>query len=405
MKRRLVLLILILSLVLSLCNVTSAFGATANVSISGGGTYNKGDTVRITYTYSGATFGIAATDIRYDYSVLQYTGCSGGTGPTSASGVVSVMTGDGSQRSSLTVTLTFKALKPGSSSVTVSTGGGGVVDYDGKDLSVANKSATVTVKDASPTVSGNANLSSLKVSAGTLSPSFSPSVTSYTVNVGEDVKVCTMSATPQDSKAKISVSGNKNLSMGKNVRSVTVTAQNGSTKTYKVTINRGSSGSTGSTDDPSEETPNDNPEETPTDIIVTVEDKDYVVQESYDENTIPKGFIMTVTQYGDKEIPVIKDESLKYTFALLKDQSTGDEKWFFYDEETDTFKSYAQISVEDAIEYVQLLAKLNGEDGGVISKNDKILLLTLGGTAVALAGIILILQISIVRNKRKDEFE
>lgn len=71
---------------------------------------------------------------------------------------------------------------------------------------------------------------------------------------------------------------------------------------------------------------------------------------------------MTIAQYGEKDIPVIKDANLKYTFALLKDPETGDETWFFYDEESDTFAETAQISAEDAMEYGKLLAELNGED-------------------------------------------
>ncbi len=124
--------------------------------------------------------------------------------------------GDGNAHSSLSVTLTFEALKVGSSNISVSPGGDeGIIDYDGNPLSVSSKSTTVSVTNPSSSASSNANLSSLKVSAGSLSPSFSPSRTSYTVNVGEDVSVCTISATPQDSAATVSVGGSKNLSMGK----------------------------------------------------------------------------------------------------------------------------------------------------------------------------------------------
>ena len=300
----------------SFCSISNALGASASLSISGGGSYTVGSTIRITYTFSATNIAGASAQIVYDASVLSYKGCSGGTAPSSASGVINVYAGDGNAHSSLSVTLTFEALKVGSSSISVSPGGDeGIIDYDGNPLSVSSKSTTVSVTNPSSSASSNANLSSLKVSAGSLSPSFSPSRTSYTVNVGEDVSVCTISATPQDSAATVSVGGSKNLSMGKNVRTVTVTAENGATKTYTITINRGEGGT--SSEDPSDD-PSDGSDGEIEDITVTVGDKEYIVCENYDESSIPKGFVMTIAQYGDKDIPVIKDENLKYTFSVCR---------------------------------------------------------------------------------------
>ncbi len=188
--------------------------------------------------------------------------------------------------------------------------------------------------------------------------------------------------------------------MGKNVRTVTVTAENGATKTYTITINRGEGGT--SSEDPSDD-PSDGSDGEIEDITVTVGDKEYIVCENYDESSIPKGFVMTIAQYGDKDIPVIKDENLKYTFALLKDPETGDETWFFYDEESDTFAETAQISAEDAMEYGRLLAELNGDDQDSESgSKDRILIIALGATVVVLAALVLILQVGIInKNKKK----
>ena len=332
----------------SFCSISNALGASASLSISGGGSYTVGSTIRITYTFSATNIAGASAQIVYDASVLSYKGCSGGTAPSSASGVINVYAGDGNAHSSLSVTLTFEALKVGSSSISVSPGGDeGIIDYDGNDVSV-----------------------------------------------------CTISATPQDSAATVSVGGSKNLSMGKNVRTVTVTAENGATKTYTITINRGEGGT--SSEDPSDD-PSDGSDGEIEDITVTVGDKEYIVCENYDESSIPKGFVMTIAQYGDKDIPVIKDENLKYTFALLKDPETGDETWFFYDEESDTFAETAQISAEDAMEYGRLLAELNGDDqDSKAGSKDRILIIALGATVVVLAALVLILQVGIInKNKKK----
>lgn len=399
MRKRLILLMVITLLVISAFNTATVFGASASFSVSGGGTYNVGDTVRITYTYSGATFGVATTVIKYDPSILQYQSPpSGGEGPSTASGEIRVIAGSGNQSSTLSVTVTFKALKAGSSTISFSHD---VVDYDFNQLSVPSKSTTVTVTNSSSSASGNANLASLSVSAGTLSPSFSASRTSYTVNVDNDVTVCTISATPADSGASISVSGSMYLSVGTNTRKVTVTAENGTTKTYTITIIRSGDGS--SSEGTDTEDPNGGDAQNPAeDIKATVGDKEYIVNDTFTENDFPTGFTMTIAQYGDHEIPVIKDNALKYTLALLTDPETGDSRWFFYDEETDTFSERVEMTADEAMEYANLLSDSGKPDGGEkgMTASDKILFAGLGATVAALAVAVMVLQVKILRRKK-----
>ena len=88
--------------------------------------------------------------------------------------------------------------------------------------------------------SKNNNLSSIKLSTGTLSPSFSSGRTTYNVSVPFEVSSINVTATAEDAKAKVSVSGGSSLKAGK-VTNVTikVTAENGSVKTYTVKVTRG----------------------------------------------------------------------------------------------------------------------------------------------------------------------
>ena len=370
----------------------SAFAA-ATASISGGGNYKVGQTVTIKFTYSGASYGTAKVIFRYDTSVLQFKNCSGTSGGTSGVTRVSLSSGGSN---TLGCTLTFKAVGPGNTTVKAETEE--LYDIDENDLSssVSTKSTTVSVTNPSTQVSSNANLSSMSVSAGSLSPSFSPSVTSYTINVGSDVSVCTISAKAQDSKATISVSGSKNLKAGKNVRSVTVTAENGSTKTYTITIYK-AEGTTGGNDKEDPDLPDEQPE-TPEEIKITLGGKEYVLDENISENNIPEGFTITSAMYGQQEIPVIKDSQLKYTFALLKDGETGDSRWFFFNEENDTFSSSVEISSEDAMKYAQLVAAedTNGSEPSGIGMTEKILYIALGVTVAAL-----ILTVAVMKIKRK----
>jgi len=108
------------------------------------------------------------------------------------------------------------------------------------------KTYTVTVTRAAST---NANLLSLKLRAGVLSPAFASGTTSYTANVVNGVSTDIATPTVFDATATITVngtavasgtaSGTFNLAVGPNMLTVVVTAQDGiTTKTYTVTITR-----------------------------------------------------------------------------------------------------------------------------------------------------------------------
>ena len=102
----------------------------------------------------------------------------------------------------------------------------------------------------SPIPSSNANLSNLLVSAGTLNPDFSPTITDYTVTVANSVDTITFTPTAADSAATITVNGESvasgqpsssiSLSVGDNPIDIVVTAGDLTTKTYTVIVNRNS---------------------------------------------------------------------------------------------------------------------------------------------------------------------
>lgn len=91
------------------------------------------------------------------------------------------------------------------------------------------------------TISSNANLSDLTVSTGTLTPAFSNSITSYTVDVGSSVASIIVTGTKVDANASISANSGlvQQLTVGANTVSLVVTAQDGqTTKTYVVAVER-----------------------------------------------------------------------------------------------------------------------------------------------------------------------
>ena len=112
--------------------------------------------------------------------------------------------------------------------------------------SSGSNSATVSIR-VSP--SANANLSSLSISNGTLSPAFSAGALNYTANVNNGLASMTITPTAADPGATITVNGvavtsgsmsqSLPLVVGANAINVVVTASdNVSTKTYTLTVTR-----------------------------------------------------------------------------------------------------------------------------------------------------------------------
>jgi len=109
----------------------------------------------------------------------------------------------------------------------------------------------VTVNRAAP--GGNNNLRSLTVSQGSLSPTFTANITSYTVNVASSVDSVAVTATLQDTNASMTVNGQgtssgqaRTISLdgasSSTLIPIVVTAPNGTQNTYVVTVNRAALG-------------------------------------------------------------------------------------------------------------------------------------------------------------------
>lgn len=92
--------------------------------------------------------------------------------------------------------------------------------------------------NAPETASENASLESLKISPGTLTPSFDPEVYVYNTEVDENTESLILSAFAQDLDAKISINGNQNLIAGSNQVKIEVKAKAGNTKEYVITVNK-----------------------------------------------------------------------------------------------------------------------------------------------------------------------
>ena len=169
----------------------------AGASFSGSGSVRAGDSVTVTFTVSGSNIqGITAV-LHYDSSALTLTGTRQLVG----------------------------------SSWSVDMSGGNLLAYD-QSLNDASWAASV----AAPP-SGNANLAGLSCGDYALSPAFSAGTTEYSVTVPYDVSRLPLDYRAADGGADVSVSGNQ-LSVGVNTVVLTVTAANGASRRYTISVTR-----------------------------------------------------------------------------------------------------------------------------------------------------------------------
>ena len=147
------------------------------------------------------------------------------------------------------------------------------------------------------TRSSNNNLSSLSIDGGTLNESFSSGNTNYTAKIPFEQENANVKAYAEDGKSSVYVSGNTGIAPEetRNV-SVTVTAENGSQKTYNIAVTRGK--------DPNKKLSKDNylSNLTPSiGILSPVFDKEktnYVIYLPYEVDSITFNVTVSDTKYG-----------------------------------------------------------------------------------------------------------
>lgn len=100
-----------------------------------------------------------------------------------------------------------------------------------------NKAATTNTNN-NTAQNNNAYLSKLQVNQEGLTPNFNKTKTNYSITVGENVSSLKVTATPEVSTSKVSITGNNDLKNGDNKIYITVTAQDGTKKVYTITVTK-----------------------------------------------------------------------------------------------------------------------------------------------------------------------
>ncbi len=237
--------------------------------------------------------------------------------------------------------LIFKANGEGTGKVWIA-GGSYSIDRQPYD---ASGSATVSIVSASqpsqgydhgdfdddpptPSKSSNNALASLTVSAGELAPAFDPTITDYTLSLPLRTNKITFTATPSDSKATVQGNGEVALRSGENKVAVVVTAEDGSAKTYNITVKVARE---------------------PT-VFFSLNGESLGVMQDTDGVTPPAGFSPTTVPYSGEELPAWTNAAGQMLLYLVN-QDTLAAGFYLYDEAEGVQSPYLPI-VYGATTYV-----------------------------------------------------
>ena len=301
---------------LLLCMTQSVFAASISVT-AGQSSVKVGNTVAFTITVppntQAWTYQVAWSD--------NLTYVSGDTEPM------------GFEGNSTRNQLIFKANGEGTGKVWIA-GGSYSIDRQPYD---ASGSATVSIVSASqpsqgydhgdfdddppaPSKSSNNALASLTVSAGELAPAFDPTITDYTLSLPLRTNKITFTATPSDSKATVQGDGEVALRGGENKVAVVVTAEDGSAKTYNITVKVARE---------------------PT-VFFSLNGESLGVMQDTDGVTPPAGFSPTTVPYSGEKLPAWTNAAGQMLLYLVN-QDTLAAGFYLYDEAEGVQSPYLPI--------------------------------------------------------------
>ncbi|MDD2505060.1 MAG: cohesin domain-containing protein [Bacilli bacterium] len=221
MKKIIILIIMLLSIILP-TTVNAASGSIKATVTSSRVTLNNIVTVTVKVS-SDKPIGSWQFNIEYDSSKLNIQ----------SGNPIVVDYGNGSYNSK-TYTYKFKAVGLGSTTVKVVNAK--IADYETVSyINTTTSGVTLNVSEpVSIKYSSDNNLSSLSVDEFNITPEFDKNTLEYSVLLSPGVEKIKIDAKTSHNKAKVSGLGEINVVEGENLLPVTVTAENGASKTYTI---------------------------------------------------------------------------------------------------------------------------------------------------------------------------
>ncbi|MBR1376263.1 MAG: cadherin-like beta sandwich domain-containing protein [Bacilli bacterium] len=336
----------IITIVISLLFITNvkADGTSATLTPSPLSCY-EGETCSITLNLnSNIEIGGVSYKLSYDTSMLEFVD---GKKNKIADGIIQVI--DEPRATSASYTYKFKSLKTGESTVkivsmevsdaneempndiTPSTLPSASVSMTTRPVTAPTTPTTTTKK------SNNANLSNLSIDGVSLTPAFNSSTTTYTASLNPDATSINISASTENSGAKVSGAGTIPVSKGNNNIEIKVTAEDGTTKTYTITAN------------------------VPDSTVGTINDKNIVTKS--DDNPISDSFSETTINIDGQDVPAYYNDATGTTIVAV-DNGNGEVEYYTVDEDGNLGK-YDEVD-SDKIDLMSLAVALGDVPEGYV---------------------------------------
>ena len=188
------------------------------------------------------------------------------------------------------------------------------------EYSLSDKSITITVRE--PAVippkeySSNNYLKSLNIEGYEIS--FDKETLEYSIEVENGVEKVNISASPEDSKASVSGTGEREVTEGNNKLEVKVTAENGNERTYVINVKVKEL-------DP---------------INVKIDNEEYTVIRKEDVLEVPKNYEKTTVTIDGEEVLAYYNKNTKYTLVGLKDKDGNANYYIYKDGKYTLYKEY-----------------------------------------------------------------
>ena len=345
-KISIVLCTFVFALMLSGNVITYAASATINFGTDADKIKaDKSFTVTIIVDSSDSTIGNVEARIMYDDDMLEVISsneCISGD-----AGLLLLNDSNDEEASVKNYDITFKALKKGSVTFKVSDDPMVYTYETGEAMSVSSNQTTFTIS-ASAGASADSTLKSLDLNEGKLDPEFNSAVNAYTIHVPFETTKLYIDAKATDEKnAKISIVGNEDLKVGANNLIITVTAEDGSTTDYTISVFK----------EPEEEKKEEGS------IHTVIEGKDFNVYEDSEGNEfiqngvtyqvielddpsmIPSGYIKTTLNIYQKvsvtAYTLENDYSNDYMLIYCQNVATKDTGFYQFDRVEKTLQRYS----------------------------------------------------------------
>ena len=231
-----VLLAIVLAAIIALLLTVKSYAATSISISTSKSSVAPGESFTVTVSAVGAgpvnttvSNGSGGKRDFLDNSSYSFTCTAGSSGSVTiyASGTLGdYATGDEANRSaSKTVSIVQPNKNTGENSNGGSSNGGNTT----RKPNTNNSTKPTETKEEKK--STDSTLSSLSIAEGAITPEFNKDVKEYAITVPNEVTKLNITATPTDSKATVSVTEYEELKEGENIITISVTAEDGTTKT------------------------------------------------------------------------------------------------------------------------------------------------------------------------------